>query len=115
MEIPIFCDLQAVNDEERARLFTLTPELLGRVVGLSSDEFGYDLEFDGRSPELVAKLADFLELDSRCCAWVDHTITLPAGGANVRASLRGRDGTRDALRHDIEGHVPAEVLAAALA
>lgn len=113
MTIPIQCDLNAVTDDERTRLFALTDELFGRVISLTSDDSGHELEFQGNDPELVAKLADFAQMDARCCAFVDHGLTIPAGRGNVRLTLRGEPGAGQALEHDIHRRVPATVLAQA--
>ncbi len=113
MDIPIYCDLEALSHDERVRLHRLTVELLARTVSLRGDDTGYDLEFDGNGPEFAAQLMDFLEMDSRCCQFVEHTITLPAGRGNIRASLRGGPGAGAALKDGIEGSVPAGVLDAA--
>ena len=42
-------------------------------------------------------LAEFVELESQCCAFLDFEIRLDAGAEEVTLSLTGPDGTKEVL------------------
>ena len=62
---------------------------------------GYVLWFD-RAPGRLATLAAFVELESRCCAFLDFEIRVESGGDRIALELSGPEGTKEMLRPLIE-------------
>lgn len=113
MTYPIYCDLAALDDAERVQLHSLMAEVMGRASGAERASDGWRIEFVGADADLVAQVATFAELDSRCCQFLSHTLTWPQGRGTLTLDLRGPDGSGEALSHDLEAALPAAVLAAA--
>jgi hypothetical protein len=91
---PIACTLGPA--ERRARGDAIRRDLRPRVRGVSELPDGYVLWFDRVEGEL-ARIARFVELESECCAFLDLTIRVAAGGRRIALDLQGPPGTKEFL------------------
>ena len=87
--------------ERRARREAIVRDLLPRVRAVTEIENGYVLWFDHGDGEL-SRIASFVDLESRCCAFLDFAIRLESGGARIALELGGPAGTKEFLRPLIE-------------
>lgn len=93
-ERPIACDLGTLSAEERARRELRVRELRSRVAGVRKVDGGYEFEFDD-SEAIAERLDDLVELERRCCGFIDFEIQRGENGLLLRVS--GPDGAREFL------------------
>ena len=90
----IACTLS--SKEKRARVAKAEGELLDDVLRIEDLVNGYTLWF-AVEPGRLRRLAEFVELESQCCAFLDFEIRLGAGAKEVALSLTGPEGTKEVL------------------
>ena len=91
---PIACTL--TSKEKRARIENAETDLLGDTTRIEELENGYTLWFPVE-PGRLQRLAELVELESQCCAFLDFEIRLEAGSNEVALSLTGPEGTKEVL------------------
>ncbi len=91
----IACTL--TSKEMGARVARVENELLKEVLRSEELENGYALWFPV-APGRLQRLAEFVELESQCCAFLDFEIRLGAGAHEVALVLTGPEGTKEVLR-----------------
>jgi hypothetical protein len=92
---PPACTLTA--PELRSRITDLERNLLPRVREIQELPDGYRLLLPNEDGQL-RRIADFVELESRCCAFLDFEIALAARADDVSLTLTGPEDTKDILR-----------------
>jgi hypothetical protein len=95
----VACTLDPAAKRERKAL--LENELVPNILEVSEQASGYVLWFD-RAPGRLSALAGFVELESRCCGFLDFEIRVDSGGDRIALELSGPDGTKEMLRPLIE-------------
>ena len=70
--------------------------LLDDVLRIEELENGFALWFPVESGQLQ-RLAEFVELESQCCAFLDFEIRLKGGAEEVALNLTGPEGTKEVL------------------
>jgi hypothetical protein len=95
----VACTLDAAEKRERKAL--LERELVPNIQDVTERTDGYVLWFD-RAPGRLAALATFVELESRCCAFLDFELRVESAGDRIALELSGPDGTKEMLRPLIE-------------
>ncbi len=90
----IACTL--TSKEKRDRVEEVETRLFDDVLRIEELESGYTLWFAAESGRLQ-HLAEFVELESQCCAFLDFEIRLEAGAREVALSLTGPEGTKEVL------------------
>jgi hypothetical protein len=99
-ETPIVaCTLDSAEKRERKAM--LAREIVPHIQDVTERADGYVLWFD-RAPGRIAALAAFVELESRCCAFLDFEIRLESGGDRIALELSGPAGTKEMLQPLIE-------------
>ena len=97
-ELPVACSLTE-------------PELAARRAGVLADvrrsvreahwlADGVRLRFTA-TPESLAMLATFVDLERRCCAFLRFQLTVEPGGGPVWLALGGPPGTREFLQAEL--------------
>ncbi len=97
---PIACTLS--SKEQRARVEEAESELLQGVLRIEELTNGYALWFPAE-PGRLQRLAEFVELESQCCAFLDFEIRLEAAAKEVALSLTGPEGTKEVLAPMMKG------------
>lgn len=92
--------------EKRERRAVLEREIVPAIVEVTEVDSGYVLWFD-RTEGRLASLARFVELESRCCAFLDFEIRLDAGSELIALELTGPAGTKEMFQPLIEKARPA--------
>ena len=95
----IACSLDPAAKRERRAL--LEREIVPAIAGVDEIESGYVLWFD-RADGRLASLARFVELEGKCCAFLDFEIRLAGGGERIALELTGPEGTKEMLQPLIE-------------
>lgn len=97
-ELPLACDMDAMNAGQRARHHALAARLKREVQGI--------LELpDGLTVYLPAAAwlaaAEFVSLESLCCPFLRFRLEMAAAGGQVLLSLTGPAGVREFLRAEL--------------
>ncbi len=95
---PIACTLPEA--ELRAWREQVQAEVKAGVVSIEELDDGYVYWFE-RTPERLAKLADFVWFESGCCAFLDFEIRVRSGDERISLRLTGPEGTKDFLRRTL--------------
>jgi len=98
-----FCNVKALNIEERKRHEELTRKLLAKRREVIETDKGYEFQY---TPEdvSVAEVAEWVAAESKCCPFFDFHIDLEqqgrlvclrlTGGANIKAFIRSEFGLK---------------------
>lgn len=113
---PLVCNLNALNGPERERHQALGEKLKSAVVRREELANGYTLVLDlGRlprdaagSPFCVVEVAEWVDLEARCCPFLDFGIELAGKGGNVKLRLTGGKNVKAFLEEELGlAHSPA--------
>ncbi|MGH9364387.1 MAG: hypothetical protein ACRD1B_03860 [Thermoanaerobaculia bacterium] len=115
MEEPLVCRINALSPSARERHLVLGEKLRGAVVERIELDNGYALALDlGRlpldahgQPFCVVEVAEWVDLEARCCPFLDFGIDLSGKGGLVKLRLTGGKNVKPFLKTElglISGH-----------
>jgi hypothetical protein len=113
-EDPIACNLRALNDSERDRHHALG-EKLRSVAKVTELPDGYALALDLKKlpmdaqgkPWCVVEVAQWADMESRCCPFLNFGIDLQGKDGFVVLRLTGGEGVKDFLKMELGLDGPA--------
>ena len=85
--VTIACDLGALTTIERERRATLASRLRAEVIAVEDCDEGYRLRYAANTQ--LSMLAEWIDLERRCCPFLVFTIDVPAAGASIVLHLSG--------------------------
>ena len=101
-----FCNVKALNIEERKRHEELTRKLLAKHREVIETEKGYEFQYTPADVS-VAEVAEWVAAESKCCPFFDFHIDLEqqgrlvclrlTGGANIKTFIRSEFGLKEKL------------------
>lgn len=100
-ERTLACDLTLLSPEDRERLVGLSREIFTQASEVDELPNGYALGFRHASPELLAKICDFIALDRRCCSFLRHELVSEPGGGTTWLRLTGEPGAKELISGDV--------------
>src|SRR5260221_14120268 len=94
-----FCNVKALNAEERKRHAELTGKLLAKRREVVEMEKGYEFQY---APEdvSVAEVAEWVAAESKCCPFFDFHIDLEQQGRLVCLRLTGGTSIKTFIRSE---------------
>ena len=103
---PLACRLDALNEAQRERHRRLTALLERAVAGSRELPDGYELALDlsrlprdaHGDPVCVVELAEWADLESRCCPFLDFAIGLRGRDGRTTLALTGGPGVKAFLK-----------------
>ncbi len=103
--VPLVCRLDALTAPERERHRLLSDMLQRAAIATTELAAGYDIALDltripggvARSRPLV-QLADWVDLESRCCPFLDFEIRMSGQGGRAVLRLTGGDNVKAFLQ-----------------
>lgn len=106
---PLACDVNALSAPQRERHRALGDRLHSAVVGRVELANGYTLFLDlGRLPVdsagpsfCVVEVAEWVDLEARCCPFLDFGIDVSERGRSVRLRLTGGKGVKAFLKTEL--------------
>jgi len=106
---PLACDVNALTAPQRERHRALGDRLHSAVVGRVELANGYTLVLDlGRlpadsagAPFCVVEVAEWVDLEARCCPFLDFGIEVSERGRTVKLRLTGGKGVKAFLRSEL--------------
>jgi hypothetical protein len=106
---PLVCDLSLLSRSERDRLMELSDELFGGVREVRELSDGYEFRYPDASGELIAKLAEWISLDRKCCSFLKHGIFTEPHRDHAWLHLTGPLGAKESIAADVERLLPGDV------
>ena len=108
-EEPLVCNIAALTGAQHERHQKLGRLLRSAVVERAELENGYVLVLDlGRlpldsagAPVCVVEVAEWVDLESRCCPFLSFGIDVEPKGKNVRLRLTGGKGVKPFLESEL--------------
>ena len=101
VEIPIACDLTALDAGQRERKRALEERLRADVREIREIEGGYAFKHSSE-PEVLLALAEFVALERLCCPFFDFAIEVGREGGPLWLRMTGSEGTKEVLRAEID-------------
>ncbi|HEX4440241.1 MAG TPA: hypothetical protein VH854_09235 [Thermoanaerobaculia bacterium] len=105
---PLACRLDALTAAQRERHRSLSEKLVGAVVSARELADGWEISLDlskirdaKGSPYCVIELAEWVDLESRCCPFVDFGIDTSGRGGPVRLRLTGAEGVKELIASEV--------------
>jgi hypothetical protein len=103
---PLACNVNALNASERDRHHTLSEKLRRAVVGQAELANGYELALDPTrlpldsqgSPFCVVEVAQWVDLEARCCPFLDFGIDVRGKGGILKLRLTGGENVKTFLK-----------------
>lgn len=111
-ENAIFCDLSVFTDEQREQHTQLAQELFGAATELREADDGYAVRLPDDTG-IIPKIADFINDDRRCCAFIYFGMEVEPFGKGIWLTLKGGADVKAAIREDIISLVPDSITKAA--
>jgi hypothetical protein len=112
---PLACNLAALSPSERDRHQALTEKLAKAVVAQVELANGYELALDlARLPAdaqgsafRVVEVAEWVDLEARCCPFLDFGIDVRGKGGIVKLRLTGGRNVKEFLKEELAELHPA--------
>lgn len=106
---PIACNLRALNDSERDRHHALGEKLRSAVAKVTELPDGYALALDLKKlpmdaqgkPWCVVEVAQWADMESRCCPFLNFEIDLRGKDGVVTLRLTGGPGVKEFLKSEM--------------
>ena len=106
---PLACDVNALTAPQRERHRALGDRLHSAVVGRVELANGYTLVLDlsrlpadsTGAPFCVVEVAEWVDLEARCCPFLDFGIEVSERGRTVKLRLTGGKGVKAFLRNEL--------------
>jgi hypothetical protein len=100
-----YCNVKALNPAERLRHKQLTDKLIAGRKEIVETEKGYEFQYSPSHVSL-AKLADWVVVEGKCCPFFDFHIDLEREGKLLCLRLTGEEGIKSFIRSEFA--VPAK-------
>lgn len=95
-----YCDLSALDNEQRKRHRDLTRELLAKHLEIKELPDGYGMRFPHETL-LFTRLSEWATLEHLCCPFLTLTLELHQGKQPVWLRISGDDGVKEFLRTEL--------------
>ena len=92
-----YCNIKALNPEERARHKQLSEKLSARRKEIVETEKGYEFQYSPADVSL-AELAEWVGTESKCCPFFDFHIDVEREGKLLCLRLTGEEGIKAFIR-----------------
>ena len=92
-----YCNIKAVNAEERAHHKQLSEKLMAARKEIVETAKGYEFQFSPADVTL-AELADWVAAESKCCPFFDFHIDVEREGSLLCLRLTGEEGIKAFIR-----------------
>ena len=96
---PFACNLKAFNPEERKRWRALIDEVIPAATEVRELRDGYTLHLNA-SRVSVMKLAEWIELERKCCPFFDFEVDVRGEDGTLWLRLKGREGVKQFIQQD---------------
>jgi hypothetical protein len=94
-EIPIACSLTDKQLQERRK--TVLSKVRESLIGSDEIENGFNYRFM-LSETLLSDLATLMNLERKCCPFLNFKLILQSAGDIVSLELTGKNGTKETLK-----------------
>jgi hypothetical protein len=106
---PLVCRLDALSASQRSRQQVLAERLARAIVEKTELPNGFLFALDlsrlpadaAGAPFCVVEVAEWVDLEARCCPFLDFGIELPGKGSLVRLLLTGGKGVKEFLENEL--------------
>lgn len=102
------CDLFALTDAEREHHVAMSAALFGSMVEARELDHGYTMRLPD-APDTLAKLADFIALDRKCCPFFHFSVDVEPHDGPIWLKITGADGIKLPLQAELLGLLPDHV------
>jgi len=100
-ELPtFFCDLTALQPEERKQHHLTTEQLFGAIIQIEELSNGYAFHLPVE-PDILARAAEFIKYERLCCPFLSFALEVEPYGGPVRLKLTGPEGVKQFLLFEL--------------
>ena len=111
-ELPIACDLTAIDADHRDRQLQTAAEVLRLAVQVLELSDGYALRLPNETDTFL-KAADYIASERLCCSFFGFALEIEPEGGAVWLKLTGREGVKAFLQSQLGSQLAPEVARAA--
>lgn len=102
----IFCDMSVFTDKDRQRHMSVAGEIFSKVSELKETNEGYALRLPDEEG-IILKMADFINDDRKCCAFIHFGIDIEAHNKGIWLTLKGNTAdAKEAIKGELLGFLP---------
>lgn len=94
------CNMKALSREERQRYGVLAEKIGGARVSVRESAEGYDVTLK-LDPLTLREIAEWIELEARCCPFFTFNVELRGGAPNAVLRLTGAKGVKAFIREEL--------------
>lgn len=91
--IPIACDMDAIAADDLPAHARAGEELIASCVGFEEEADAVRFRYPAR-PELLATAGRWMGLERQCCAFLDFTLSAPAGAKEFELRIGGSEAAK---------------------
>ena len=95
----------AILAEARDRGERISARVLAAAIAVRELPDGFRIQLRD-VPGLLLQVAEFVDLDRRCCAFLRHAVILEEGGGPIWLELTGPEGAKEAIAGDVARLLP---------
>jgi hypothetical protein len=96
----LYCDLSALDSDQRKRHSTLTKELLSKQLEFKELADGYGMRFP-HDTSLFTAISEWATLEHLCCPFLTLTMELQHDKGPIWLNISGDDGVKAFLRTEL--------------
>lgn len=101
-EVPIACDPSGISPEEMDRwMKVIIPKVYKAVQEIQELPDGWAWRLPS-TPEILMLVAEDLNIERRCCPFINYTLEIPPNKAPFWLRMTGREGVKEFLRMGFE-------------
>ena len=98
--VPIACNLSALDEQEQQRRGHLASNLREAVCEIVPASDGYAFRF-GEVKTDLREIAEFISLERRCCPFLEFQIEVGGENDSINLHIRGREGVKEFLAAEL--------------
>ncbi len=98
--VVLVCDMSALTPDQRKRHHGLTRQLLGAASERIELPRGYEFRID-RGAVSVGEAGAWIDLESRCCPFLDFRLSLGAGASTLALQVTAAVDAKEFLRAEL--------------
>lgn len=93
-ELPIACEIGVFSPAERARHGELLGLIAASRLSVEARDDGFAFRYPAEA-ELIARIAEWITLERRCCRFLTFSLHLPPGEGPLTVRITGGPGVKE--------------------
>lgn len=100
-ELPIACNINALDTNQRERRETIAEQMHTTVLQVQELPDGYRFQYPGTS---LVTVAEFVSLEKLCCPFFAFQLTVEPNNGPLWFQITGREGVKEFIQDELGLH-----------